>query len=80
MSIMHPPIAIHEQCETREMRPDAAIHLPQAKFDIMVNQLGRSGKEEHEIAISLNGSAYCNSAIVVSNKTNVAIPKKEPSM
>ena len=80
MSVMHPPIAIHEQCETREMNLGATIHLPKAKFDIVVNHLGSSGKEEHEIAISLNGNAYCTTAMVVSNKTNVSIPIKEPQV
>ena len=80
IAIMHPPIAIREQCETRETNPEAAIHLPKAKFDIVVNHLGRSGEEEYEIAISLNGNVYCDTAMVVSNKMDVTIPKNEPSM
>ena len=80
MTIMEPPIMLHEQCETQEENTEATIHLPSAKFDIVVNRIGSVGTDEdHEIAFSFNGSS-CISEMVVSNKTDTTITKSNPSM
>ena len=73
------PIVLHEQCQTQEENDEATIHLPCAKFDMMVNRICND-KQEPEIAISFNGTYKCASEIVVSNKTDSSITKSKPSM
>lgn len=56
-AILDPPYSVHEQCQTQEEKEeDCEIHLPAAKFDIMVCHPPSTEGVDHEIALVVNGN------------------------
>ena len=73
------PVVLHEQCQTLEVNEKATVHLPCAKFYMVVNQICNE-QEEHQIAISFNGTYHFLPEMAVSNKTGSTITKLKLSM
>lgn len=49
MSVVEPPFLLHSQCQTVEKYQDIQTHLPRAKFDIVINRVGKYSVASAEV-------------------------------